>query len=81
MDAIGRCFGDTLEKIIREQNTNLNSLCLYDHYLIKKTQAYSFGKLNSKELYNIFILGNCKKPTSQGYFEAFLALLIGKIFI
>ena len=69
------------KKSIREQNTNLNSRCLYDHYLIKKTQAYSFGKLNSKELYNIFILGNCKKPTSQGYFETFLALLIGKIFI
>ena len=38
--------------------------------LLKKKQVYSFGKLDSKELYNIFILWNYKKPTLQGYFEA-----------
>ena len=66
---------DTLEtswrQSIREQNTYLNSLSLYDHHLIeKKKQVYSRGKLNSKKLY-ILILGYYKKPTSQGYFEAF----------
>lgn len=40
---------------IREQNTNLNSLSLYDH---QKSQVYSVGKLNSMELYNILISGN-----------------------
>ena len=38
--------------------------------LIKK--VYSLGKLNSKELYNILIKGNCKKSMSQGYFQAFI---------
>ena len=38
--------------------------------LLKKKQVYSRGKLNSKKLY-ILILGYYKKPTSQGYFEAF----------
>ena len=65
---------DTLEtswrQSIREQNTNLNSLSLSDHHLIEKNQVYSRGKLNSKKLY-ILILGYYKKPTSQGYFEAF----------
>ena len=39
--------------------------------ILLKKQVYSLGKLNSKELYNVLILGNYKKPTSQGYFEAF----------
>ena len=68
-------FVDALDRpwkqSIREQNTNLNGLGLYDYHLIKKKQVYSLGKLNSKELYNVLILGNYKKPTSQGYFEAF----------
>ena len=56
---------------IREQNTNLNSGSIYGHHLIKKSQVYSLGKLNSKELFNILILGIYEKPTSQGYFESF----------
>ena len=36
--------------------------------LFKKKQVYSLDKLNSKEFYNILILG--KKPQLQGYFEA-----------
>ena len=56
---------------IREQNTNLNGLSLYDHHLIKNNQVYPPGKLNSKEIFNILILGNYEKPTSQGYFKAF----------
>ena len=55
----------------REQNTNINSLSLYQHHLIKKKKVCFLGKLNSKELYNILILGYYKKQTSQGYFEAF----------
>ena len=39
--------------------------------IILKKQVYFLVKLNSKELYNILILGNYEKPTSQGYFEAF----------
>ena len=38
--------------------------------ILLKKQVYSLGKLNSTELY-IVILGNYKKPTSQGYFEVF----------
>ena len=52
---------------IREKNTNLNSLSFYDHHLIKNNQVYFRSKPNSKELYNILILGNY----TQGYFEAF----------
>ena len=70
---------------IREQNKNLSSLSLYDHHNIKKYQAYSLCKLNSKGLYNILILGNYKKPTSPGYFGILRfslnpQLLTGKIF-
>ena len=39
--------------------------------ILLKKQVYCIGKCNSKELYYIFILGNYKKPTSQGHFEAF----------
>ena len=52
---------------IREKNTNLDSLSLYDHHLIKNNQVYFRSKPNSKELYNILILGNY----TQWYFEAF----------
>lgn len=37
---------------------------------IKLKKKIPLGKLNSKELYNILILGDYEKPTSQGYFEA-----------
>ena len=70
-------------QFIREQNTNSNSLALYDHHFVKKKQVYSFAKFNSKELYNILILGIYKKPMLQGYFEAFLesTTIHWKIFI
>ena len=64
-------FQKSWKKSITEQNTNLNSLSLFAHHLIKKHQVYSLGKRNSKELYNILILGSHKKSTSQRYFEAF----------
>ena len=71
------------KQCIKEQNTNLNGLSLYDFHLIKKNQAFFLVKLNSKELYNILTLGNYKKPASQGSLTLSLntQLLIGKIFI
>ena len=39
--------------------------------IILKKQVYFLVKLNSRELYNILILGNYEKTTSQGYFETF----------
>ena len=64
-------FQKSWKNSITEQNKNLNSLSLFAHHIIKTHQVGSLGKRNSKELYNILILGNYKKPTSQGYFEAF----------
>ena len=67
MEEIGRCFRDTL----KTSYNKFNSLNLCGQHRIKKTVVYFLGKLNRKELYNILILGNYKKPTSQGYFESF----------
>ena len=39
---------------------------------IKLKKKIPLGKLNSKELYNILILGNYENTTSQEYFEVFL---------
>ena len=39
---------------IREQNTNLNGLSLYDHHFIKK-QFWYWGKLNSKGLCDVVL--------------------------
>ena len=58
MGVIIRSFRDTLETVNKKQNTNLNSLSLCDHHFILKSQIYSLGKLNSKELYNNLILTN-----------------------
>ena len=51
---------------------------------LKKPQVYSLGKLNSKELYNILILGNYKKTQCHKGISSLSLnpqLLIGKIFI
>ena len=53
----------------REQNTNLNSLIIFDHYLTEN-KFFLLVNLMTKN-YNILILCNYKKPTLQGYFEAF----------
>ena len=58
MGVISRCFRDTLETVHKKQNTNLNSLSFCDYHFILKSQVYSLGKLNSKELYNNLILPN-----------------------
>ena len=55
---------------IIEQNTKLNGFGLFDHHLIKKKQVYSLGKLSSKKLYNILILGNYKNQRHKGIFES-----------
>lgn len=60
----------TWKQSTREQTTNLNALSPYNHHQIKK--KIPLGKLNSKELYNILILGNYENTTSQEYFEVFL---------
>ena len=71
---------------IREQNRILNSCTLYDpsiHPSYKTNQVYPLGKLKCHELYNILILGNYKKPLSQGISRLSLnpRLLIRKIFL
>ena len=72
----------TWKQSIKKQNTNLNSLSLYDHHLIEKKQVYSFGKLNSKELY-ILILRNYKNQRQKGISRLSLnpQLFTGRIFI
>ena len=41
--AIGRCFKKPpWKETIRERNTSLNGLSLYDHHLIKKTSFFSW---------------------------------------
>ena len=39
--------------------------------ILLKKQVVSLSKLNIKELNNILILGNYKKPALQEYFETF----------
>ena len=58
------------KQAIREKIQISMVLSLLSPSYLKK-QVYSLGKLNSKELYNILILGNYKKPASQVYFQAF----------
>ena len=41
VDAIGRCFRDTLETIHRRTKYKLNRLSHYDHHFIKKTSLFS----------------------------------------
>ena len=45
------------------------NLAIQDHHLIKKHQISCLNKLDSKEFYNIQLLANFLKPTSQAYFE------------
>ena len=52
---------------------NLINLAIHDNHLIKKHQILCLNKLDSKELYNIQLLANFLKPTSQAYFEKVFA--------
>ena len=47
---------------------NSINLAIQDHHLIKKHKILCLNKLDSKELYNIQLLANFLKPTSQAYF-------------
>ena len=57
-----------IEQIFIDSGNSIN-LAIQDHHLIKKHQILCLNKLNSKELYNIQLLANSLKPTSQSYFE------------
>ena len=48
---------------------NLINLAIQDYDIIKKHQLLGLNKLDSKELYNIQVLANFFKATSQAYFE------------
>ena len=56
---------------------NSISLAIHDHHLIRKHQILCLNKLDSKELYNIQLLANFLKPTSQAYFEN---VFVGHVF-
>ena len=57
-------------KIGGEEVVNLSSpVIIHTHHLIKKHQIYSFGELNSWELYCMQSLLTEEKPTSQKYYE------------
>ena len=45
------------------------NLAIHYYHLIKKHKILCLNKLDSKELYNIQLLANSLKPTSQAYFE------------
>ena len=57
-----------IEQIFIDSGNWIN-LAIQDHHLIKKHQILCLNKLDSKELYNIQLLPNILKPTSQAYFE------------
>ena len=61
-----------IEQIFIDSENSI-SLAIQDHYLIKKHQILCLNKLDSKELYNIQLLANTLKPTSQSYFEKVFA--------
>ena len=61
-----------IEQIFIDSGNSIN-LAVQDHHLIKKYQILCLNKLHSKELYNIQLLANFLKPTSQAYFENIFA--------
>ena len=61
-----------IEQIFIDSGNSIN-LAIQDHHLIKKHQILCLNKLDSKELYNIQLLANFLKPTSQDYFEKIFA--------
>ena len=46
------------KKPIKEEKANLITLSIYDHYLIKNNQFFSFNELSSRVLYNMQIIKN-----------------------
>ena len=61
-----------MEQIFIDSGNSIN-LAIQDHHLIKKHQILCLHKLDSKDLYNIQLLSNFLKPTSQAYFEKIFA--------
>ena len=61
-----------IEQIFIGSGNSIN-LAIQDHHLTKKHQIVDLNKLDSKELYNIQLLANFLKPTSQAYFENIFA--------
>ena len=61
-----------IEQIFIDSRNSIN-LAIQDHHLTKKHQIFCLNKLDSKELYNIQLLPNFLKPTSQAYFENIFA--------
>ena len=56
-----------IQQIFIDSGNSIN-LTIQDHHLIKKHKILCLNKLDSKELYNIQLLANFLKPTSQAYF-------------
>ena len=61
-----------IEQIFIDSGNPIN-LGIQDHHLTKKHQILCLNKLDSKELYNMQLLPNFPKPTSQAYFENIFA--------
>ena len=57
------------KKKLTENTRNSQNLSYLNHYLIKRNEIYSFGKLTVKELYLISLQHETTTPTSQKYFE------------
>ena len=52
---------------MKQSAGNLNNLYIQDHHLIKCITIYNLEKLNSEELYYMWLLLKYDKPTCQGY--------------
>ena len=61
-----------IEQIFIDSANSIN-LSIKDNHLIEKHQIFCLNKLDSKEFYNIQLLINFLKPTSQAYFENIFA--------
>ena len=61
-----------IEQIFMDSGNSIN-FTIQDHHLIKKYQTLCLNKLDSKELYNIQVLANFLKLTSQAYFKKIFA--------
>ena len=49
---------------------NSNNLYIQDHHLIKCNTIYSLGKLNSRELFHIYLLLKYEKATCHVWYPA-----------
>ena len=65
-----------IEQIFIDLGYSIN-IAIQDHHLIKKHQIFCLNELGSKELYDIELLANFLRPTSEAYFEN---VFVGHIF-